>query len=38
LCEAVWKPIGEDGAKRFGELITPIHTAVDAAGTYAALA
>ena len=38
LCSPIWQPIGEAGAKRLAELILPIHTAVDAAGTYAALA
>ena len=38
LCAPIWEPIGEAGATRLGELILPIHTAVDAAGTYAALA
>jgi hypothetical protein len=38
LCAPIWEPIGEAGAARLGELILPIHTAVDAAGTYAALA
>jgi hypothetical protein len=36
LCEPIWKPIGESGAARLGELIAPIHLAADAAGTYAA--
>ena len=35
LCAPIWSPIGEDGAARFGELIMPIHNAVEAAGTYA---
>ena len=38
LCAPIWQPIGEAGAARFGQLILPIHTSVDAAGTYAALA
>ncbi|HEY7625641.1 MAG TPA: hypothetical protein VH761_01185 [Ilumatobacteraceae bacterium] len=38
LCATIWEPIGDDGAQRFGELITPIHDAVTAAGTYAMLA
>ncbi|HSB85049.1 MAG TPA: hypothetical protein VLD86_02010, partial [Ilumatobacteraceae bacterium] len=38
LCEAIWQPIGDEGARRLGELISPIHAAVNAAGTYAALA
>lgn len=37
LCASIWNPIGDDGAARFAELIMPIHDAVDAAGTYAAL-
>lgn len=37
LCEQIWKPIGKDGAERLGELIMPIHQAMDAAGTYAVL-
>lgn len=35
LCASIWGPIGYSGASRFGELIMPIHNAVDAAGTYA---
>ena len=35
LCEPIWKPIGDEGAARFCELIMPIHNAIDAAGTYA---
>ena len=35
LCEAIWAPIGDSGAARLSALITPIHAAVDAAGTYA---
>jgi hypothetical protein len=38
LCESIWHPVGDAGAARLAELITPIHTAMDAAGTYAALA
>jgi hypothetical protein len=38
LCEAIWDPIGDSGAARLSELIEPIHTAIDAAGTYAAFA
>ena len=38
LCAPIWEPIGDAGAERFAELITPIHTAMDAAGTYGALA
>ena len=36
LCASIWRPIGEGGAARFGELIMPIHETVAAAGTYAA--
>jgi hypothetical protein len=35
LCEAIWRPVGDQAAARFGELIAPIHDAMDAAGTYA---
>jgi hypothetical protein len=38
LCEPIWAPVGEQGAARLAELIRPIHAAMDAAGTYAALA
>ena len=38
LCEPVWAPVGDAGAVRLGELIAPITAAMDAAGTYAALA
>lgn len=38
LCEPIWAPVGESGAARLTELIMPIHTAMDAAGTYAVLA
>ena len=38
LCAPIWQPIGDVGAARLGELIAPIHSAMDAAGTYAALA
>ena len=38
LCAPIWEPIGDTGAARFTELIMPIHTAMDAAGTYTALA
>jgi hypothetical protein len=34
LCESIWRPVGDRGAARLGELIAPIHAAVDAAGTY----
>ena len=37
LCEPIWTVVGETKTKRLGELIWPIHHAVDAAGTYAAL-
>ena len=38
LCAPIWEPIGDDGAAKFADLIMPIHTAMDAAGTYSALA
>ena len=38
LCASIWKPIGDTGAARLDELIMPIHTAIDAVGTYAVLA
>ena len=38
LCAPIWEPIGDGGAARFADLIMPIHTAMDAAGTYSALA
>ena len=38
LCAPIWAPVGEQGAARLAELIRPIHAAMDAAGTYAALA
>lgn len=38
LCAPIWEPIGDAGATRLGELIAPIHEAMVAAGTYAALA
>jgi hypothetical protein len=38
LCAPIWNPIGDQGAARLAELIMPIHTAVEAAGTYAMLA
>ena len=38
LCAPIWTPIGDVGAARLGELLSPIHAAMDAAGTYAALA
>jgi hypothetical protein len=37
LCAPIWQPIGDSGAIRLNELILPIHTAMDAAGTYAVL-
>jgi hypothetical protein len=37
LCGPVWRPVGEAGARRLAELIRPVHTAMEAAGTYAAL-
>ncbi len=36
LCDSTRRPIGNSGAARFGELIMPIHNAIEAAGTYAA--
>jgi hypothetical protein len=38
LCAPIWHAVGDKGASRLGELIAPIHAAMDAAGTYAALA
>jgi hypothetical protein len=38
LCAPIWDPIGDAGAARLAELILPIHGAIEAAGTYAALA
>ena len=38
LCAPIWRPVGAEGASRLRELIAPIHAAMDAAGTYAALA
>ena len=38
LCEAIWRDVGDAGARRLGELIAPINTAVTEAGTYAVLA
>lgn len=38
LCASAWRPVGVSGAARFRELIWPIHLAMEAAGTYAALA
>ncbi len=38
ICESIWQPVGDHAAGRLGELIAPIHTAMDAAGTYARLA
>jgi hypothetical protein len=38
LCAPIWSVIGDQGASRLAELIRPIHTAMDAAGTYAAFA
>jgi hypothetical protein len=38
LCAPIWEPIGDAGATRLVELIMPIHAAMDAAGTYGALA
>ena len=38
LCASIWQPVGDAGAARLGDLIAPIHAAIDAAGTYAVLA
>ncbi len=38
LCEPIWNVVGEAKTQRLAELIWPIHKAVEAAGTYAALA
>ena len=38
LCEPIWRSVGDSGAARLGQLIAPIHAAMDAAGTYASLA
>jgi hypothetical protein len=38
LCAPVWASVGDHGAARFAALIAPIHEAMAAAGTYAALA
>jgi hypothetical protein len=38
LCTPIWRPVGDASAERLRELITPVHSAMDAAGTYAALA
>ncbi|MGZ4701758.1 MAG: SCO6745 family protein [Ilumatobacteraceae bacterium] len=35
LCASIWQPVGDSGAARLSELIKPIHSAMDAAGTYA---
>ena len=37
LCLPIWEPVGDRGAARFAEIIAPIHAAMNAAGTYAAL-
>ncbi len=37
LCESIWQSVGDSGGARFGELILPIHKAIDAVGTYAVL-
>lgn len=34
LCARVWEPIGEAAMQRVGSLITPIHEAFDAVGTF----
>lgn len=36
LCAPIWAPVGDAGARRLTELITPLHDAMVAAGTYAA--
>ena len=38
LCAPNWLPVGDTGAARLGELIAPIHAAMDAAGIYAVFA
>lgn len=38
LCAPIWRGVGDAGAARLTTLIAPIHTAMNAAGTYAALA
>jgi hypothetical protein len=38
LCAALWATTDAESAARLADLLTPIHTAMDAAGTYAALA
>jgi hypothetical protein len=38
LCAPIWEPVGDAGAARFAELILPLHNAMQAAGTYGALA
>lgn len=38
LCAPIWDVVGEAAAARLTELITPVNTAMVAAGTYAALA
>ena len=37
LCAPIWECVGDVGAARLGELIAPIHRAMDAAGTYASI-
>ncbi|MEP7047275.1 MAG: hypothetical protein ABI949_11365 [Ilumatobacteraceae bacterium] len=37
LCVPIWEPIGDAGAARLAELISPIDEAMKAAGTYGAL-
>ena len=37
LCTPIWNVVGDTGAARFNELISPIHDAMAAAGTYTAL-
>lgn len=35
LCAPIWQSVGATGAARLGELISPIHAAMDATGIYA---
>ena len=37
LCVPIWEPVGDRGARRLTEILEPIHAAMNAAGTYAAL-
>ena len=38
LCEPIWQSVGDAAAARLAQLISPINAAMEAAGTYAALA